>query len=132
MALRGCPGMRGGWRFGRRGSGKRCDGVFGVVVDVEEREQAAHGQGLKNDLGRAGQPDRASGLFGGLQRFDEEADAAGVEAIDAGDFEHDAVLAMSDEVVDGLAKAVGGRAEDEGTAQSHRGDVAVPEERNVE
>jgi len=75
-----------------------------VIVDIEQGQQAAHGQGLRNDLWQVRELYVSSGAFAGLKSFDEEAYAAGIEAIDAGEVEDDLCLSVSGEIVEGLSQ----------------------------
>jgi len=113
-------------------SGKCCDRFAFVVVDLKERKQSAHRQCLQNDFRRIHQPDRSSSFLGGLESLHQQTDAAGIQPVDAGDFEHNLVFAMSDQVVQRLAQAVSGWAQHERPAEGQRSDVAMPEHRNLQ
>jgi hypothetical protein len=87
----------------RRTLSKRSDCVLVLIVDIEQRQEAAHAQGLRNDLWQVRQLYVSSGTFAGLKNFDEEAYAAGVEPIDAGKIEDELCLSVSNEIVQGLS-----------------------------
>jgi hypothetical protein len=87
----------------RRELSKRSDCVLVLIVDIEQRQEAAHAQGLCNDLWQVRQLYVSSGTFAGLKNFDEEAYAAGIEAIDAGEIEDELCLSVRDKIVQGLS-----------------------------
>ena len=87
----------------RRTLFKRSDRVLVLIVDIEQRQEAAHAQGLCNHLWQVRQLYVSSGTFAGLKSFDEEAYAAGIEAIDAGEIEDQLFLSVVDEIVQGLS-----------------------------
>ena len=88
----------------RIASSERSDCVLVVIVDIEQRQEAAHAQGLRNDLWQVRQLYVSSGTFAGLKSLDEEAYAAGIEAIDAGEVEDDLCFSVSGEIVEGLSQ----------------------------
>jgi hypothetical protein len=75
-----------------------------LVVYVKEWQQAAHVEGLRDDLGEAGEFAVAPSTFTGLENLDEKADAAGVETIDTAQVENDPSLTVADEILESLAQ----------------------------
>lgn len=72
------------------------DGLLLLVVDLEERQESAHAEGLQDDLGGIDELERATGLLGELQAFDEEANPAGIESIHLRHAEDDLGFAVRD------------------------------------
>jgi hypothetical protein len=114
------------------GSTESRDRRLLLVIDLEERKQPAHAQGLQDDLGWIHELERSAGFLGQLETFDEEADAAGVEAVDVGHAEHDLDFAVGDEIFKGLAQVVGGRSENQPSMQRDGCDFTVFQNADVQ
>ena len=73
---------------------ERSDRVLVLIVDVEEWQQTAHGESLDDNARKTGQLDVSTGALAGLEKFDEQADSAGIEAIDARKIEDELILTV--------------------------------------
>lgn len=93
------------------------DGLIGVFKDFEEIEDANEFQSLQGELGRIEELERAAILLGESEEADEKADAARIDHGDFFEVKDEADVAGIEEVGEGGADFINGRAENEFAAE---------------
>ena len=102
-----------------RSSGESGDGLALFRVDLDQRQEADHFQGLYRQLGGAYQFQRAAALFCAGERPDEDTDSAGVDHVDFLHVDDEAGLVLSQPFFNRLPQVFGGLADFEVASEAN-------------